>query len=120
MKTIAVIEDNPDNRLLVRAILNDIYFIAEFENGIDGLSGMRLNVPDLLLLDISLPGMDGPTVLKAIRSDPDLREIPVIALTAHAMRGDREKFLAMGFDEYLIKPIEDENVLLQTISECLK
>lgn len=119
MKRIALIEDNPDNRLLVRFLLEDLYAVEEFENGPDGLAGMRVSKPDLLLLDISLPEMDGPSVLKEIRADPVLRDLPVIALTAHAMRGDREKFLNMGFDEYLTKPIEDDSVLLKTISACL-
>lgn len=119
MKKIALIEDNPDNRLLVRSLLDEIYAFDEYENGIEGLSGLRRLKPDLVLLDISLPGMDGPSVLKEIRADPGLQALPVIALTAHAMQGDRDKFLSMGFDEYLTKPIEDEDILKRVISSCL-
>jgi CheY-like chemotaxis protein len=73
-----------------------------------------------VLLDISLPGMDGNEILKRIRSDDGLRSIPVIALTAHAMAGDREKFLAAGFDDYITKPIVDERKLFDAIGRLLK
>ncbi len=117
MKTIAVIEDNPDNRLLVSAILEDDYIINEYETGPEALDDMPNDVPDLILLDISLPEMDGVNVLSFIRQDEKLKEIPVIALTAHAMAGDREKFLAKGFDDYITKPIVDETLLLNAIEE---
>ena len=70
-------------------------------------------------LDISLPGMDGTEVLKWVRSQELLSELPVIALTAHAMSGDREKYLEMGFDEYVTKPIVDEEVLVGAIERLL-
>lgn len=119
MKRIAVVEDNPDNRLLVRAILEDEYEIIEFESGGDALRGLREDRPDLVLLDISLPEMDGTDVLRLMREDPALRELPVVALTAHAMAGDRERFLADGFDEYVTKPIVDEEVLFSVIRRLL-
>lgn len=119
MKTIAVVEDNPDNRLLVRAILEDLYGIEEYENGSEALAGLRAHRPDLVLLDISLPGMDGTEVLRAMRADSALRDLPAIALTAHAMAGDREKYLDAGFNEYVTKPIVDEDVLLDAIRQCL-
>jgi CheY-like chemotaxis protein len=75
--------------------------------------------PDLVLLDISLPGMDGPEVLKRLRADPALTRLPVIALTAHAMAGDRERFLALGFNGYVTKPILDEELLFATVRELL-
>ena len=105
MRHIAVIEDNPDNRLLVHAILEDHFELSEFESGQQALAGMPDHPPDVILLDISLPEMDGREVLKEIRRTPSLADIPVIALTAHAMVGDRERFLAAGFDEYISKPI---------------
>lgn len=120
MKRIAVVEDNPDNRLLVQAILEDHYLVVEYENGIDALRGFRENRPDLVLLDISLPEMDGTEVLEHIRKDETFTGLPVIALTAHAMSGDREKFLSAGFDDYLTKPIIDEKRLLETIERWLK
>ena len=116
---VAVVEDNPDNRLLVRAILEDRYEVEEYENGPDALAGLARSRPDLLLLDISLPGMDGVEVLRHVRADPRLAALPVVALTAHAMAGDREKFLAAGFDEYVTKPIVDEEILLAAIATRL-
>ncbi len=116
---IAVVEDNPDNRLLVQALLEDRFEIIEYETGLDAIGGLRSSSPDLILLDISLPEMDGTEVLAWIRDQDELKERPVIALTAHAMAGDREKFLAMGFDDYLTKPIVDESVLFESIERCL-
>ena len=116
---IAVVEDNADNRLLVDAILGDRFVLHEYENGADALEGLRVRRPDLVLLDVSLPGMDGPEVLANIRRDPTLRDVPVIALTAHAMRGDRERYLALGFDEYVAKPIVDEDALVRVIERLL-
>ncbi len=119
MKRIAVVEDNPDNRLLVRVLLEDLYDIEEFENGPDALASFAANPPDLVLLDISLPGMDGVEVLSRIRGIPELATLPVIALTAHAGPADRAKFLQCGFDDYLTKPIVDESVLLDMVAQRL-
>lgn len=116
---LALVEDNADNRLLVQAILDDEYEISEYENGADAMDGLSSGVPDLVLLDISLPGMDGTEVLQWIRSQEALRSVPVIALTAHAMSGDREKYLALGFDDYVTKPIVDEDVLIGAIERLL-
>ena len=117
---LALVEDNPDNRLLVQAILEDRYDIDEYENGVLALEGMAVRVPDLVLLDISLPEMDGTEVLERMRADAGLREIPVIALTAHAMTGDRERFLSLGFDHYMTKPIVDEETLVGAIEGLLR
>jgi two-component system sensor histidine kinase/response regulator len=119
MTRIALVEDNADNRLLVHAILEDLYDIDEYETGSDALAGLRAKPPSLVLLDISLPAMDGTEVLRRLRADQRLRTLPVIALTAHAMAGDREKFLDMGFDAYVTKPIVDESVLLAEIERLL-
>ena len=119
MPTIAVIEDNEDNRLLLEVILAEHFDLAEYGDGPEGLAGMRRQPPDLLLLDISLPGMDGLEVLREIRADPGLQELPVVALTAHAMSGDRERLLGAGFDAYFAKPILDENALLAEIRRQL-
>lgn len=119
MKTIAVVEDNADNRLLLQAILEGMYRLVEYENGIDALAGLEASLPDLVLLDISLPGMDGNEILSRIRRDARLSRLPVIALTAHAMSGDREKYLAAGFNDYITKPIVDETVLLGAIARWL-
>ncbi|CAN5696039.1 response regulator [soil metagenome] len=116
---LALVEDNPDNRLLVQAILEDDYEIDEYENGIDALAGMATSPPELVLLDISLPGMDGTEVLERMRRDDVMRGIPVIALTAHAMAGDRERFLDLGFDHYMTKPIVDVEALVAAIERLL-
>jgi two-component system, cell cycle response regulator DivK len=115
MKTIAVVEDNADNRLLLQSLLGDTYLITEYEDGAAALAGLRSGPPDLVILDISLPGMDGEEVLANIRADSSLRDLPVIALTAHAMAGDRERLLRAGFNDYLAKPITDEEVLFSAI-----
>jgi len=119
MKKIAVVEDNPDNRLLVRVILESLYDVVEYETGFAALAGLPEENPDLVLLDISLPEMDGTEVLRRIRADAQLQALPVIALTAHAMSGDREKYLAAGFNDYVTKPIVDENILLDAIQRLL-
>ena len=116
---VAVVEDNADNRLLLQAILGDLYEIDEYEAGAPALEGFARSRPDLVLLDISLPGMDGVEVLSRIRADERLRHLPVIALTAHAMAGEREKYLGAGFDDYIAKPIVDERVLLRAIGRLL-
>jgi CheY-like chemotaxis protein len=119
MKKIVLVEDNPDNRLLVRVILESLYQLTEYETGFGALEGLQKEKPALVLLDVSLPEMDGTEVLRRIRADAGLRDLPVIALTAHAMSGDREKYLAAGFDEYVTKPIMDETLLLNAIKKLL-
>ena len=119
-KKLVIIEDNEDNRLLVRAILEDLYEVIEYETGPEALASLVLEPPDLVLLDISLPDMDGPEVLRHMRLDAALCQVPIIALTAHAMAGDREAFLAMGFDGYVSKPIVDETELLDAIRRHLQ
>lgn len=118
-KTIAVVEDNADNRLLVQALLEDHYDLMEYATGIEALNGLRSSPPDLVLLDISLPEMDGMEVAREIRADERLRHLPLVALTAHAMSGDRERFLQSGFDAYVAKPIIDEQELLRTLAGFL-
>lgn len=116
---IAIVEDSPDNRLLLQAFLEDDYRISEYENGVLALEDLPSNPPDLVLLDISLPLMDGVEVLCNLREHETLKAIPVVALTAHAMSGDREKYLALGFDAYISKPIWDEQILFDAIAELL-
>jgi CheY-like chemotaxis protein len=115
MRKIAVVDDNADNRLIIRTILEDQYEIIEFSSGIEAIEGLRKRKPDVVILDISLPEMDGTEILRRLREDDQLNNLPVIALTAHAMVGDREKYLAAGFNDYIAKPILDMNVLFATI-----
>jgi CheY-like chemotaxis protein len=116
---IAVVEDNPDNRLLLRAFLQEAYDLSEYETGVEALEGFEIHKPDLILLDISLPEMDGLQLLARLKANPRLRDIPVIALTAHAMTDDRARFLQQGFDEYIAKPIVDDRHLLDVIERLL-
>ena len=119
MKTIAIVEDSEDNRLLVQAILEGRYQLTLHTSGLEALEAFRAQRPDGILIDISLPGMDGPELLRRMRADERLRDIPAIALTAHAMAGDREKFLGLGFDDYVSKPIVEEQMLLNAIERVL-
>lgn len=106
-KTVIYIEDNFHNRRIVRKILQSRgYTVIEAEDGATGLMMVRELKPPLILLDIGLPGMDGLEILAQIKSDAELCATPVIAITASAMRGDRERFLAAGCDDYLSKPIQ--------------
>jgi CheY-like chemotaxis protein len=115
---ILVIEDNPDNMETVKALLADNYEIAEATNATEGITKARTQAPDLILLDISLPEMDGYAVFDIIRKDDLTRQIPVVALTAKAMKGDREELISYGFDGYISKPID--NILMhQTINTLL-
>jgi len=120
MKKIALVEDNADNRLLIQVVLGDLFDVASYENGQEALDGFAKDKPELVLLDISLPKMDGNEVLRRIRADAAICDLPVIALTAHAMAGDREKYLESGFDEYVTKPILDENVLISAIQRTFE
>ena len=120
MTRIAVVEDNPDNRLLVRAILEDRYELCEYESGKEALEKAPEDRPDLILLDISLPEMDGPEVLENLRAGGPLTQVPIVALTAHAMVGDRERFLDKGFDDYIPKPILDPAHLIDVIERLLE
>ena len=104
-RKVAIVEDNADNRLLVGAILEGTYNVVPYPSGQDAILGCHSSPPDLILLDISLPGMDGTQVLRALRADPALARVPILALTADAATGARDMYLAMGFDEYIAKPI---------------
>jgi CheY-like chemotaxis protein len=103
---ILIVEDNERNRKLVRDVLAfHGYRLAEAETGEDGVRLARELHPQLVLMDIQLPGMDGIAALGQLRNDPATRAIPVIAVTASAMTHDRQKIMAAGFDGYQSKPI---------------
>ena len=105
-QVILIIEDNARNLKLARDILNHAgYRTLEAENGEDGLALARAELPDLVLMDVQLPGMDGVEALGRLRADPLTAEIPVVALTAFAMKDDRDRLLSVGFDAYLEKPL---------------
>ncbi len=118
-KTILVVEDNPDNLKLVSWILEDEdYDIVAAETGEDGLAALEQHSIDLVLMDISLPGIDGKEASRRIRENPDLAGLPIIALTAHAIQGEKEAILASGVNDLLTKPL-DEDQLLQSIRSLL-
>ena len=105
MTKIAIVEDNPDNLLLLQAILGQDFELVTAENGQEALASIPGSGVQLMLIDIALPGMDGVELLGKLRLEADLASIPAIALTAHAMVGDKEKYIEIGFDDYYSKPI---------------
>jgi CheY-like chemotaxis protein len=107
MKKILVVEDNPANLELLTEMLDAWgYQVVQAVDGADGLAKVESEAPDLVLLDIQMPVLDGYAVVLKLRNDPRFRNLRVIALTAFAMRGDREKALSKGFDGYITKPID--------------
>ena len=104
---ILVVEDNQDNREMVVKVLKfNGYEVIEAVDGEEGIEKAKTEAPALILLDIYLPKMDGYEVAKRLKADKGLKDIPVIALTAHAMKGNREQALAAGCDGYISKPID--------------
>ena len=103
---ILIVEDNPRNLKLVRDILGFAgYRTLEAQNAEEGLDLADRHLPDLILMDVQLPGMDGDEALRRLRESARTRDIPVIALTAFAMQNDRDRLLAEGFQGYMVKPI---------------
>ena len=106
MKTVLVADDKATSRELVRTVLEDSgYLIIEAGDGLEALRTARESKPDLILLDLHMPGLDGFAVVREIRLDDELARTPVVALTASAMQGDRERAIAAGFTDYISKPI---------------
>jgi CheY-like chemotaxis protein len=106
-KVVLLVEDNADNRRLIRRLAEDYdATVLEADNGAEGLRLALSELPDLILMDLSLPVMDGWEATRRIKAEDTTRHIPVIALTAHAMDGDRAQALAAGCDDYITKPIE--------------
>jgi CheY-like chemotaxis protein len=103
---ILVVEDNLDNMTLITDVLQSLgYETILARDGEEGVRAVSAERPDVVLMDLSLPKMDGWTATRTIKADPDVAHIPVIALTAHAMVGDRERALEAGCDDYLTKPL---------------
>lgn len=118
-RTILYVEDNAQNMRLVAKILRNAgYTLLEASTGLDGLELAAREQPDLILMDINLPDIDGIEAVKRLKSTPVLQSIPVIALTANAMYGDREHYIASGCDGYLAKPIARME-LLKTVEHFL-
>ncbi|MCZ7544869.1 MAG: response regulator [Anaerolineae bacterium] len=104
---ILVVEDNPDNRTLISDVLLSLgYEVVEAIDGVEGVEKATQEKPDLILMDLSLPHKDGWAATREIKANAALSAIPIIALTAHAMVGDRERALEAGCDDYVSKPID--------------
>jgi two-component system, cell cycle response regulator DivK len=109
--TILYVEDNPDNRLLVRRVLlSEDYSLLEATDAMDALNVLKTARPDLILMDINMPDMDGYTLTAKIKSLPGFERVPILAVTANVMRGDKEKTLEAGCDGYIQKPLDIEQL----------
>ena len=115
---VLIVEDNPDNMLTIKALLDGKFNIIEAKDGLQVIELALLHQPNLILMDIALPGMNGIELLAELRKVEALQHVPVIAVSASAMKGDREDFIAYGFDDYISKPI-DHVLFEKTINEYL-
>jgi two-component system cell cycle response regulator DivK len=110
--TILYVEDNVDNRTLVRRILlSEDYELIEAVNAMDALRVLESTKPDLILMDINMPDMDGYTLTSRIKTTPGFERVPILALTANVMRGDKEKTLEAGCDGYIQKPLDIDQLV---------
>jgi CheY-like chemotaxis protein len=113
-RTVLLVEDNEDNRIVYSTILRYYgYRVLEAHNGVEGVSLAREARPDLILMDIGLPELDGWEATRRIKADATTRQIPVVALTAHALAEHRQQAIAAGCDGYLAKPVEPREVVAE-------
>ena len=116
---VLVVEDNRDNMTLIVDILESMdYDVIKAEDGEEGVTAAEAERPDLILMDLSLPKLDGWDATRKIKSNDNLKTIPIIALTAHAMVGDRERAMEAGCDDYVTKPL-DLTVLARKLTKYL-
>jgi CheY-like chemotaxis protein len=115
-----VVEDSPEIRLLASVLLSRVYEVGEYTDGLEALEGFAQVRPDLVLLDISLPRIDGIELLARMRADPGLAPIPVIAFTAYASENERKHFFELGFDDHIAKPLTDFQHLMGTVERLLR
>ena len=118
MKRILVVEDVEFNRDLMVQLLEDTYEVLTADNGGEGVERAEQDRPDLILMDLSLPGMDGWEATRRIKASPALKHIPIIAVSAHAMLGDEARARECGCDDYISKPL-DEDVLFDKLRRLL-
>ena len=112
IKTVLLVEDNEDNLIVYRTILDHVgYRVIEARDGEEGVARALADQPDLILMDVSLPKMDGWEATRRIKADAGTRQIPIIAVTAHALDDDREKATQVGCDGYLAKPVAPRRVV---------
>ena len=111
-KTVLLVEDNEDNLVVYRTILEHVgYTVIEARDGEEGISRAHSELPDIILMDISIPKLDGWEATQRLKGDGETSEIPIIALTAHALEEDRTKAMRAGCDGYLAKPVEPRRVV---------
>lgn len=111
MKKILIVEDVEWNRDLLVQLLEGDYEVVQAEDGRQGLEMAQAEHPDLILMDLSLPQMDGWELAASIRGTEDIRDVPIIAVTAHAMAGDEERAMEAGCNDYITKPIDEDELL---------
>lgn len=119
MHDVLYIEDNPENRLLVRRILqasDAVFRVIEADSARAGIALALESAPDIILMDLSMPDMDGLMATQALRQIPELQDIPIVAVTANVMNGDRERTLAAGCDGYIPKPIDIDKFPAEVLS----
>ena len=113
-QTLLLVEDNEDNRIIYSTLLRHLgYEVVEAYDGLQAVELARTRHPDLILMDISIPQMDGWEATRVLRSDPSTHAIPIVALTAHALDDDRERAAQVGFSSYLAKPVEPRAVVAE-------
>ena len=118
-KRILIVEDNTETQLILKIYLRDFYDVELVQTGIEGIKKIKKNEYALIILDINLPGeIDGDDVIRKIRTDPELKSVPVLVVTAYALKGDKEKYLSMGASGYLAKPV-DKKVILKAVQELI-
>jgi two-component system, cell cycle response regulator DivK len=119
-KTVLLVEDNPHNRKIFSGMLTHSGFeVVEAEDGQQALDAVAKALPDVILMDLSIPAIDGWEVTRRLKADARSQPVPIIALTAHAMRGDEERARAAGCDHYLAKPISPKKVV-EEVRKILK
>jgi len=116
---ILIVEDNPDNMITIKAVLQDRFNLLKAADGKEGLNVIYTKKPDLVLLDMALPKVDGLTIVREIKNNDEFQHIPIIALTAQAMKGDKERIIGEGCDDYISKPFDPEE-LQDKIENILK
>jgi CheY-like chemotaxis protein len=116
---ILVVEDNPANQMLAEAVLQGHGYRVNLAGSADeALASIERERPGLILMDIQLPGQDGLSLTRQLKADPAQASIPVVAVTAQAMKGDRERFMEAGFDGYLSKPVDLDELLAAIEEHC--
>ena len=113
-QTVLLVEDNEDNRIIYSTVLRHVgYGVVEALDGVKAIELARSVKPDIILMDISIPEIDGCEATRILRQDPETKDIPIVALTAHALADDRERATALGFTSYLAKPVEPRAVVAE-------